>query len=216
MRYDAVIFDLDGTLLETERLVIEAGLAAFRQLGLPSRLDVLTGMIGHVGDDAMATFHAAFGPAFDPAAFKSTWQDQVDRAFAAGIPLRPGVTDLLNHLDAIAMPRAIATNSRTAPATVNLTTAGIAGFFDPAHIHGRDRVTNPKPAPDLFLHAALGLSVDPARCLVFEDSDPGTAAALAAGMTVVHVPDQRAPATQDAHYIADSLLAGARAAGLML
>ncbi len=215
MRYHAVIFDLDGTLLETERLVVEAGLAAFRRIGLPERLDVLTDLIGTVGDNAMEVMTAAFGPAFDPATFDAAWNIEVEQAFAAGIPLRPGVTDLLSHLDQIAMPRAIATNSRTAPATANLTAAGIAGFFDPAHIHGRDRVDLPKPAPDLFLHAARGLSVDPALCLVFEDSDPGTAAALAAGMTVIQVPDQRPPATRDAHFLAESLLSGARAAGLL-
>jgi HAD superfamily hydrolase (TIGR01509 family) len=215
MRWQAVIFDLDGTLLETERLVVEAGLAAFRRLGLPERLDVLTDLIGTVGDDAMGVMSAAFGPAFDPVAFDAAWHIAVEQAFAAGIPLRPGVTELLIHLDRIAMPRAIATNSRTASATANMAAAGIARFFGPSHIHGRDQVARPKPAPDLFLRAARGLSVDPAHCLVFEDSDPGTAAALAAGMTVIHVPDQRPPTTRDAHYIAESLLSGARAAGLL-
>jgi HAD superfamily hydrolase (TIGR01509 family) len=215
MPYDAVIFDLDGTLLETERLVVQAGLTAFRHMGLPERLDLLTAMVGTVGDDAEQAMRAAFGAAFDRATFDGHWQIAVDAAFAAGIPLRPGVTDLLTHLDAIAMPRAIATNSRTAAAHRNMTTAGILHHFDLAHIHGRDRVTRPKPAPDLFLHAARALGADPARCLVFEDSDPGAEGALAAGMTVVLVPDQRAPGPVPVHHIADSLLAGARAAGLM-
>ena len=216
MPFDAVIFDLDGTLLETERLIVTAGLTAFRRMGLPERLDLLTSMVGSVGDTGEAAMRAAFGDAFDPATFESHWQEAVDAAFAAGIPLRPGVTDLLAHLDAIAMPRAVATNSRTHAAHKHLAEAGILHHFDPAHIHGRDRVERPKPAPDLFLHAAQGLGAHPSRCLVFEDSDPGAAGALAAGMTVVLVPDQRAPGPVPVHHIADSLLAGARAVGLLI
>jgi len=214
MRYDAVIFDMDGTLLETERMVVQAGLAAFRAMGLPERRDILEGMVGTVGDTS-ATFRAALGADFDHPAFESHWQVALDAALAAGIPLRPGVTDLFAYLDAIAMPRALATNSRTIAAHEHLARAGIAHHFDPAHIHGRDRVTRPKPAPDLFLHAARTLGADPARCLVFEDSDPGALGALAAGMTVVLVPDQRVPGDIGVHHIADSLITGARAAGLM-
>lgn len=214
MPFDAVIFDMDGTLLETERMVVDSALAAFRAMGLPERRDLLEAMVGTVGDPA-DTFRAAFGPAFDPAAFDAHWQTAFDAALATGIPLRPGVTDLFAHLDAIAMPRALATNSRTIAARDHLARAGIAHHFDPAHIHGRDRVARPKPAPDLFLHAARGLGADPARCLVFEDSDPGALGALAAGMTVVLVPDQRLPGPVPVHHLADSLLAGARAAGLI-
>lgn len=215
MRFEAVIFDLDGTLLETERLVIDAGLLAFGRLGLPPRRDVLESMVGHSGAEGEALLRAAFGPAFHLAAFEAALDDAIPGLMAQGIPLRPGVTELLDHLAAIAMPRAVATNSRTEHARENLATAGIAAYFDLAHIHGRDRVARPKPAPDLFLHAAAALGASPARCLVFEDSDPGTIAAHAAGMVVVQVPDQRAAGTRLAHVLADNLLDGARSAGLM-
>lgn len=215
MRWQAVIFDMDGTLLQTERLVIDAGMAAMAVLGHPPRRDVLEGMVGTVADQSEAILRAALGPGFDAAAFEAAWGVAFAAALADGIPLRPGAHDLLSHLQAIAMPRAVATNSRTEAAHRHLAKAGIAGFFDPAHVHGRDRVARPKPAPDLFLHAAHGLGADPAHCLVFEDSDPGTEAALAAGMTVVQVPDQRPPATRRAHHLAESLLDGARAAGLL-
>jgi HAD superfamily hydrolase (TIGR01509 family) len=213
--FDAVIFDLDGTLLETESMVIAASHVAFRHYGLPPRIDILTQEIGGVAGQEMVALARVFGPGFDATGFAEIWESAILAAFATGIPARPGTTELLTHLDRIGMPRAVATNSLTDTARKNLAAAGLHVHFDPAHIHGRDRVDRPKPAPDLFLHAADRLQAAPARCLVFEDSDIGTAAALAAGMTVVQVPDQRPPAGQDAHFIAQSLLAGARAAGLM-
>lgn len=215
MQYQAVIFDLDGTLVETERLVVAAALNALRQLGLAERPDIFDRLIGTV-DQEEAVFAETFGPDFDPGAFNRLWAVEVESAFAKGIALRPGVVDLLDRLDALALPFALATNSRTESAHRTLKQAGIHHRFDPAHIHGRDRVARPKPAPDLYLHAAHGLGIDPSLCIAFEDSLPGARAALAAGMTVVHVPDQQHLAPDPGvHVRADSLLAGARALGLL-
>ncbi|GGL57220.1 HAD family hydrolase [Wenxinia marina] len=214
MRYKAVIFDMDGTLIDSERLVIEAGLAAFRAMDLPERRDVLTDLIGTVGE-AAPTLRAAFGAAFDHEGFGALWDLEVQRMFASGIPLRPGADELLGLLADSGVPVALATNSRTQTARESLRSAGIAHRFPEAHVWGRDRVDRPKPAPDLYLRAAEGLGVAPADCLAFEDSDVGTVAALAAGMTVIQIPDQRPPATRDAHILAESLLDGARAAGVL-
>ena len=79
---------------------------------------------------------------------------------------------------------------------------------------GFDLVAAPKPAPDVYLKAADLLGVDPSDCLAFEDSDPGTAAALAAGMTVVQVPDLLPSRTNRAHFNAATLTEGAEIAGL--
>ena len=215
MRFRAVIFDMDGTLLDSERLVVDAGMATLARMGLPPRREALLAMVGMVGNHADDTLRAAFGPRFDIALFEQTWREVAADAFDRPIPLRPGARTLLDHLDRLALPRALATNSHTTSARKHLTLAGIGGYFDLAHIHGRDRVARPKPAPDLFLHAARVLGIAATDCLVFEDSDPGTAAALAAGMTVVQVPDQRPAASDAAHVIAASLLDGARAVGLL-
>ncbi len=215
MPFDAVIFDLDGTLLETERLIVTAGLTAFRRMGLPERLDLLTSMVGSVGDSGEAAMRAAFGAAFDPVVFESHWQEAVThplpRAYPSALGDRPSGPSGHDRHAARRGDELAHDGGTQAPRR-----SGILHHFDPAHIHGRDRVAHPKPAPDLFLHAARGLGADPARCLVFEDSDPGAAGALAAGMTVVLVPDQRAPGPVPVHHIADSLLAGARAAGLLV
>lgn len=215
MRFQAVIFDMDGTLIETERMVIESGLDAMAALRLPPRRDLLESLVGTITRDAAPLFEEAYGAGFSMDALEEEWDRSLAARIARGIPLRPGASALLAHLDRLNLPRALATNSRTSAAHDHLGRAGIAGFFAEPHIHGRDRVKNPKPAPDLFLHAAEVLSVDPASCLVFEDSDPGATGAVAAGMTCVLVPDQRPPQFAGPHIRAGSLLEGARLAGLI-
>ena len=195
--------------------MIEAGLAALGAQGLDPRREVLRQLVGVVSRDGEAILRAAYGQAFDFPALETEWEAGLARRIAAGIPLRPGVGDLLDHLDGLALPRAVATNSRTEWAVTNLDRAGIGARFDRALLFGCDRADAPKPAPDLFLLAARALRLPPDRCLVFEDSDTGVAAALAAGMTVVQVPDQTAPATRQAHLVAPSLIDGARAIGLI-
>ena len=214
-RFFAVIFDLDGTLLDTEALMIESGLAALAALDLPPRRDVLQSLVGIASDQGEAILREAFGETFDLPAMDVHWRAEMDRRRLDGIPLRPGVVALLDHLDGMAMPRAVATNSHTEWAVTNLDRAGIGHRFEPHLLFGRERVDAPKPAPDLFLHAARAMGIAPSHCLVFEDSDTGVAGALAAGMTVVQVPDQRPPATDDAHLVAPSLIEGAHGIGLL-
>lgn len=215
MRWKAVIFDMDGTLLETEFMVIEAGLKAMASMQLEPRRDLLESLVGIVTADAAPIFREIYGPGFSMQELERHWDHHLAGKFDADIPLRPGVDQLFAHLETLGMPRALATNSRTTVAHNHLAKAGIAAFFEHRHIHGRDHVAHPKPAPDLFLHAARVLGVAPADCLVFEDSDPGATGAVAAGMTCVLVPDQREPHFAGPHMRAPDLISGARLAGLM-
>jgi HAD superfamily hydrolase (TIGR01509 family) len=106
---------------------------------------------------------------------------------AAGLPLMPGVIEVLTDLRMRDMPRAVVTSTRRERAEQKLASCGLSEFFEIV-MTGCD-VQQPKPAPEGYLKAAHRLGVNPARCVVFEDSSYGVRAALAAGMTPIQVPD---------------------------
>jgi HAD superfamily hydrolase (TIGR01509 family) len=208
MTYDAVIFDLDGTLLDTEAITHAAAVRAFATCGIDVDPAFLLRLVG-VDDTTGAGRIMEAYPALDLAAFEREWRAASIWGQAGGVPLKPGVTELLS---AITLPMAIATSSTRVQALRKLTACTLPAF---AHVVTVDDVARAKPAPDPYLLAASLLGVDPARCLAFEDSETGARSAHAAGMTVVQVPDL-VPASGDyAHHVAADILAGARMAGLI-
>jgi HAD superfamily hydrolase (TIGR01509 family) len=208
--FDAVIFDLDGTLVDTESLAHAAGMAAFAALGAEVDEAFLHGMVGKDNPTANRLIRARF-PDLDMGALDALWSAGYDARAAGGLPLRPGAVELLSR---ITLPKALCTSSHRASAAHKLAVTGLTHHF--AHVVVLEDVTRPKPAPEPYLLTAERLGVAPARCLVFEDSDTGTEAARAAGMVVVQVPDVGHVGGQHASYLAPDLLAGARAAGLRL
>ncbi len=208
MTYDAVIFDLDGTLLDTEAITHKAAIAAFAACGVTVDEGFLLQLVGVDDVTGGGRIMAAY-PALDLAVFHREWKAASILGQAGGITLKPGVTDLLAAFD---LPRAIATSSTRVQASRKFAACALPPF---RHVVTVDDVTRPKPAPEPYLLAAALLGVAPARCLAFEDSDTGARSAHAAGMTVVQVPDL-VPATGDfAHHVARDILSGARAAGLI-
>ena len=208
--YDAILFDLDGTLIDTESIALATGRTAFAETGFPVDDAFLHGLIG-VDQPTAAHIIRARHPAIDLTALNALWNAGFQLGVDSGLRLKPGAAQVLVH--APHLPRALVTSSSRTEAHRKLGLAGLADAF--AHIVTLDDVTRPKPAPDPYLLAAEMLGVSPARCLVFEDSETGAEAAHRAGCIVVQVPDVVPSQGRWAHHLATDLMAGARAAGLI-
>ncbi len=188
----AVVFDLDGTLLDTERAYREAFLdtvAAFGCTLPPGAYDTLVGLSTTA---RRVLLPALLGEDCPTERFLDCYYTERASKLAAGIALKPGAARLLAMLHAKSVPVAIATSASAATAAAHLQAAGLAARFPV--VVSRDDVTCGKPAPDSFLLAAERLGVCASDCLALEDSGHGVAAAHAAGMMVVMVPDLLAPA----------------------
>ena len=209
--FDAILFDLDGTLVDTESLALAAGLAAFAELGHPVTEEFLHQLVGVDLPSAGAITGQSL-PFLDQKALHPIWQKGFLQAMdEKGLPLKSGVTQLIG---ARLRPMAIVTSSGRKEAHHKIGMAGLDDIFD--LVITLDDVTAPKPAPDPYLMAAARLGVSPARCLVFEDSETGAQAAYKAGCCVVQVPDVVPGTGKWAHHLAADILTGARMAGLVI
>ena len=208
--YDALLFDLDGTLIDTDSIALATGRAAFAEAGFPVDDAFMHGLIG-VDQPTAGHVIRARHPAIDLAALNALWNAGFQQGVDSGLRLKPFATQVLAH--AAHLPRALVTSSSRYEAHRKLGLSGLADAF--AHVVTLDDVSRPKPAPDPYLLAAQRLGVSPARCLVFEDSETGAEAAHRAGCIVVQVPDVVPSQGRWAHHLAVDLMAGARAAGLL-
>jgi HAD superfamily hydrolase (TIGR01509 family) len=184
----AALFDMDGLLLDTEVIYIEAMQAAARALGrreLP--VEFCHSMVGVPGHECNLMIEAHYGEGFSIAEFRKHFSADLGRLMDGGIPMKPGVIELLDFLASRGLPLAVATSARRTSAEHHLDKAGLLDRF--AALATRDDVERAKPHPDIYLEAARRLGVPPERCLAFEDSNIGLAAAHAAGAMAFMVPD---------------------------
>jgi HAD superfamily hydrolase (TIGR01509 family) len=183
----AVIFDMDGLMFDTERLARDAWRRAMAEQGYALDDDVYLTAVGRTVEGACGVFVDAFGPDLPIADIEAAKARYLRDMLEPGPPLKPGLLPLLDGLEALRLPLAVA--SATARAEIERRLAGVSLLRRFDAVVGGDEVARGKPAPDLFLLAAGRLGARPADCLVLEDSEAGVRAAAAAGMAVVMVPD---------------------------
>jgi len=193
VKFEVIIFDMDGLMLDTERLAPQAWHDAKEALGVDFDMSLLDAMVGRNYQDCRALILERHGASFPTDRLMDAWHVAYDAIVARdGIAIKHGLFDLLDWLEQAHIPKAVATSTRRSRALAKLESAGLASRF--AALVGGDEIARGKPAPDIFLRAAERLGVQPASCVVLEDSAPGIRAALAAGMTPIMVPDQHQPA----------------------
>lgn len=203
----AVIFDMDGLMVDSERLGHEGWQKAGKEFGYTISDAAYFQVTGRTIRDAEIVFKKIFGDDFP---FWEIRDQRVKMEYQYydefGIPLKPGLLELLTLLESKSIPKAVATSSGHKAADFKLVTANLKERFN-AVVSG-DQVENGKPAPDIFLRAANLLNISPGDCLVLEDSEAGVKSAHAAGMTPIMVPDLKPPSKeirQIAFHVADSL-----------
>jgi HAD superfamily hydrolase (TIGR01509 family) len=184
--FEAVIFDMDGTLLDTESVFRTIVFEVCEELGFPMTDAVHLSMVGGSHERTNQLLLEAYGVSFPYALF-----DQRCRTIMGGrdapVPLKPGAHAFVSELRQRGIPTAVATSSRRDHAHHHLGSTGLLDLFDT--VVTRDDVIAPKPDPEPYLTAASRLGVDPLACLALEDSHAGVRAAHAAGMQTVMVPD---------------------------
>jgi HAD superfamily hydrolase (TIGR01509 family) len=188
----AVLLDMDGTLLDTEKVYFNSLVAALNASGYTDDAVALGhAMVGLPGPACEAMLLDRYGETFPLAEINRAFLVNRDKFLEAGLPLKSGTLELLDGLAAADCPMAIVTSSSRSSAERNLSLAGIRSRFDT--ILTLDDVTRGKPSPDLYLLAARRLGFAPQACIAVEDSNHGVAASHAAGAITIMVPDMAPP-----------------------
>ena len=188
MKYRAVLSDMDGLLLDTERVSLECWTKASEETGISFPKEVFIGMIGRSPESSYEHALEQLGPEFPYWELRARKTELVQGYVETkGLPLKAGAFELISSLKKADIPVAVATSTHYELAKSHLTHAGILPLLK--GLVGSDLVENGKPAPDLYLAGAKLLGVKPEECVVLEDSPAGCEAGLAAGCAVLAVPD---------------------------
>nr|WP_308627161.1 HAD family phosphatase [uncultured Eisenbergiella sp.] len=206
---EAIVFDMDGILFDTERLSVESWVEVAGQMGLGDIDKGVYGCIGLNRTDCRIFLKETYGEDFPYEYFReqtaAVFQQKVDKD---GLPVMKGAQELLLWLQEKGMKVALASSTNTRKVESHLQLAGFTGFFQA--VIGGDMVEHSKPLPDIYWKACQLLQADPAGTVAVEDSPNGIRSAYAAGMLPVMVPDLVQPDPEIANMLyqrCDSLFA---------
>jgi HAD superfamily hydrolase (TIGR01509 family) len=191
----AVIFDLDGVLVDSEQLWNQAKHALVTETGGHWREDAPRAMMGMSSTEWSAYLHDAIGVNLAPEEINREVVARMERLYRERLPLLPGAERAVRALSA-RWPLGLASSSNREIIDLVLHVAGLAQEF--ATTVSSEEVARGKPAPDVYLEVARRLDVQPGRCVAIEDSSNGLRSAAAAGMTVIAAPNEHYPPDEDA------------------
>ena len=185
------IFDMDGTLFDTEKLYRQAWLDVAAEFGEEKNYDLPTAISGsNLGEESYQVIRK-FYPNVDAKAYLERVLVEVRAASERNLELMTGVEEILNFFKAAGVKMAVASSAPVAVIEKNLTRSNLHGYFEV--LVGGDLVSNGKPAPDIFLLAAKNLNIPPNDCYIFEDSFNGIRSANASGGAAIMIPDTVQP-----------------------
>ena len=193
--FEAVVFDMDGVIFDSERLVLECWDEVARKYGIENMEPVCLKCTGLTAAASRDVMKAHYGQDFPYDEYKKEMSDIFHSRYDGGrLPLKPGVIELLTFLKEHGKKIALASSTRRVVVQAELADAGIIDFFD-AIICG-DMVEHSKPAPDIFLKACECLKVSPELAYGIEDSHNGIRSSQAAGMRPIMVIDHNPPSEE--------------------
>lgn len=187
VRPAAVLFDMDGLLLDSERLIRDAMIAVMADLGFDMGSADYAELIGRPEPASRAIMQARFGAGLDYDVMRAEVRLRIRSEWGPIRPLKPGAAALLAQVNAAGILAAVVTSPEQALARAHLGHAGLLNGF--ATIVGCDDVANGKPHPEPYRTAAARLDISPGAALALEDSHNGIIAAHMAGVPVIMVPD---------------------------
>ena len=185
---EAVVFDMDGVIFDTERLVLEGWAHTGKKHGIVGTDEVCRECLGTTHEISRQIFLNHYGADFPYEEYKEEMRNYFYQAIEKEIPLKPGIQEILTELGKKNYKIGLASSTRRAVVLEELEKAELTEYFDV--IIGGDLLKRSKPEPDIYLLVAEKLKVAPRDCLVFEDIPGGILAGKNAGMTTCAVQDE--------------------------